>query len=51
MEEFQDFGWVIDNPKLLKNVEFDYVSFDETYFSTACINIRTKDYFIKYFNK
>jgi len=50
MEVFQDFGWVIDNPKLLKNVEFDYVSFDETYFSTACINIRTKDYFIKYFD-
>ena len=51
LEVYQDFGWEISNPKLLEKVEFDYVSFDETYFSTACINIRTKDYFIKYFNK
>lgn len=50
LEVYQDFGWEISNPKLLETVEFDYVSFDETYFSTACINIRTKDYFTKYFS-
>lgn len=50
LEVYQDFGWIIDNPKLLSSVEFDFVSFDETYFSTACINIRTKDYFTKYFS-
>jgi len=50
-EVFSEGGWVIMNPKLLREVEFDYVSFDEQFFSTACINIRTKDYFTKYFSQ
>lgn len=50
LEVFQDGGWVITDPKLLGSVEFDYISFDEAYFSSACIQVRTKDYFIKYFS-
>lgn len=49
LEVFQDNGWLITDPKLLGSVEFDYISFDETYTSTACINIKTQDYFTKYF--
>lgn len=49
LEVYHETGWIIDNPILLKSVEFDYVSFDESFLSTACINIRTQDYFIKYF--
>lgn len=49
LEVYQESGWVIDNPKLLSEVEFDFISFDESFFSTACINVRTKDYFTKYF--
>ena len=50
LEVFQDGGWTITDPKLLSAVEFDFISFDEAYFSSACINIRTKDYFTKYFS-
>jgi hypothetical protein len=50
-EVFSEGGWVIMNPKLLREVEFDYVSFDEQFFSTACVNIRTKDYFTNYFRE
>ena len=51
LEVFQDGGWIVTEPKLLGGVEFDYISFDEAYFSSACITIRTQDYFTKYFNK
>ena len=40
----------ISNIDKLKSVKFDYLSFDEFLLSTACINIKTKDYFIKFFN-
>lgn len=51
LEVFREFGWLITDEKLLFENEFDFVSFDETNSSTACINIRTKDYFIKYYSQ
>jgi len=39
----------ISNINKLKSVKFDYLSFDEFLLSTACISIKTKDYFIKFF--
>jgi len=51
LEVFQADGWAISNVELLKTVPFDFISFDEQFFSTACISIRTKDYFIKHLSK
>jgi hypothetical protein len=51
LEFFPDNGWWVADVDKLSSVEFDYISFDEQYFSTACMEIKTKDYFIKYFNK
>lgn len=34
----------------LSSIKFDYISFDEFLSSTACINVKTKDYFIRFFN-
>lgn len=35
----------------LSEMEFDYFSFDELLSSKACIKIKTKDYFIRFFNQ
>jgi len=51
LEVFREYGWLITEEALLFNVDFDYVSFDEQFSSTACINIRTKDYFKKYYSQ
>lgn len=47
---YADEGYRISDLELLRTTEFDYISFDEKYFSTACTEIRTKDYFIKCLN-
>jgi len=41
---------IVDISKL-KTTKFDYISFDEQFSSVACVSIKTKDYFIKYFNQ
>jgi hypothetical protein len=51
LEVFRDYGWLITDEKLLFNTEFDYLSFDTEFSSSACINIRTKDYFTKYYSQ
>ena len=40
----------IKNANKLYSTQFDYISFDELLSSTACINIKSKDYFIRFFN-
>lgn len=42
--------YAINDIDKLKYAKFDYISFDEILSSTACVNIKTKDYFIKFFN-
>jgi len=49
LEVFQDYGWLITDENLLFNTEFDFLSFDEENSSAACINIKTQDYFTKYY--
>jgi len=44
------FGYQIKDTEKFKSVMFDFISFDDIISSTACINIKTKDYFIKHFN-
>ena len=34
----------------LSEMQFDYFSFDELLSSKACLKIKTKDYFIRFFN-
>jgi len=43
-------GYQIKDTEKFKTVMFDFISFDDIISSTACINIKTKDYFIKHFN-
>lgn len=43
-------GYQIKAADKFKTVMFDFISFDDIISSTACINIKTKDYFIKHFN-
>lgn len=40
----------ITDTEKLRNTKFDYISFDEMFSSLACINIRSKDYFLQFFN-
>lgn len=42
--------WVLDKDKLA-SMPFDYISFNEEIMYVSCEKIKTKDYFIKYFNK
>jgi len=51
LEVFAGDNWVIRDISKLKEVKFDFISFDDIISSTACVNIRTKDYFVKYFNQ
>jgi len=43
--------YFIPNKTKLMTTKFDYISFDDKSASLACINIKTKDYFIKELNK
>jgi len=43
-------GYQIKDTEKFKTIMFDFISFDDIISSTACINIKTKDYFIKHFN-
>lgn len=48
LEVYRDGGYLILNTEKLSTTKFDYISFDEKDKSRACVNIKTKDFFIKY---
>lgn len=50
VEVFSASNYTIKDIDKFKSVSFDFISFDEILSSTACVKVRTKDYFIKHFN-
>lgn len=41
--------YIIKDVNKLSSVKFDYISFDEIFSSAACISIKSKEYFIRFF--
>ena len=49
-EVFYAYDYQIRDVEILKTNEIEYILFNEQFVSSACLNVKTKDYFIKYFN-